>query len=110
MLHGLVAELIVPSVKTKDYDVRAQGLICLGLCCLLDKVSVDVLRRAAPTLMLSSAVHGARLVPASRPSERGHRRRLADQGLADAVRPPRPPRHQLWRGARLWRAFTRFSV
>ncbi|GAA5884953.1 hypothetical protein JCM6882_007168 [Rhodosporidiobolus microsporus] len=37
MLHGLVAELIVPSVKTKDYDVRAQGLICLGLCCLLDK-------------------------------------------------------------------------
>ncbi|BGP22271.1 condensin complex subunit 3 [Rhodotorula toruloides] len=37
MLHGLVAELIVPSVKTKDYEVRAQGLICLGLCCLLDK-------------------------------------------------------------------------
>ncbi|GAA5979389.1 hypothetical protein JCM10908_002905 [Rhodotorula pacifica] len=37
MLHGLVAELIVPAVKTKDYDVRAQGLICLGLCCLLDK-------------------------------------------------------------------------
>ncbi|GAA6043061.1 hypothetical protein JCM8097_005142 [Rhodosporidiobolus ruineniae] len=37
MLHGLVAELIVPSVKTKDYDVRAQGLVCLGLCCLLDK-------------------------------------------------------------------------
>lgn len=40
MLHGLVAELIVPAVKTKDYDVRAQGLICLGLCCLLDKVRV----------------------------------------------------------------------
>ncbi|BGP19048.1 hypothetical protein JCM10213_009242 [Rhodosporidiobolus nylandii] len=37
MLHGLVAELIVPAVKTKDYEVRAQGLICLGLCCLLDK-------------------------------------------------------------------------
>jgi hypothetical protein len=39
MLHGLVAELIVPAVKTKDFDVRAQGLICLGLCCLLDKVT-----------------------------------------------------------------------
>ncbi|GAA5963743.1 hypothetical protein JCM3765_006835 [Sporobolomyces pararoseus] len=37
MLHGLVAELIVPAVKTKDFEVRAQGLICLGLCCLLDK-------------------------------------------------------------------------
>ncbi|BGP37334.1 chromosome condensation complex Condensin, subunit G [Rhodotorula kratochvilovae] len=37
MLHGLVAELIVPSVQTKDYEIRAQGLVCLGLCCLLDK-------------------------------------------------------------------------
>ena len=41
MLHGLVAELIVPAVKTKDFEVRAQGLICLGLCCLLDKVSLE---------------------------------------------------------------------
>lgn len=39
MLHGLVHELIVPSVKTKDVEVRAEGLICLGLCGLLDKVS-----------------------------------------------------------------------
>ena len=38
MLHGLVAELIVPAVKTKDEEVRAEGLICLGLVCLLDKV------------------------------------------------------------------------
>ncbi|GAA5928774.1 hypothetical protein JCM3775_004631 [Rhodotorula graminis] len=37
MLHGLVAELIVPSVQTKDYEIRSQGLVCLGLCCLLDK-------------------------------------------------------------------------
>lgn len=43
MLHGLVAELIVPAVKTKDFEVRAQGLICLGLCCLLDKVSLESL-------------------------------------------------------------------
>jgi hypothetical protein len=40
MLHGLVHELIVPSVKTKDVEVRAEGLICLGLCGLLDKVSI----------------------------------------------------------------------
>ncbi len=37
MLNGLVSELIVPAVKTKDPQVRAEGLICLGLCSLLDK-------------------------------------------------------------------------
>lgn len=47
MLHGLVAELIVPSVQTKDYEIRAQGLVCLGLCCLLDKVRHST-PRAAP--------------------------------------------------------------
>lgn len=39
MVHGLVLELIVPAVVTKDIEVRAAGLICLGLGCLLDKVS-----------------------------------------------------------------------
>lgn len=37
-LHGIVHELIVPSVKSKDPEVRSIGLICLGLCSLLDKV------------------------------------------------------------------------
>jgi condensin complex subunit 3 len=38
MIHGLVVDLIVPAVKSKDHDVRAEGLLCLGLSCLLDKV------------------------------------------------------------------------
>ncbi|KAI5479984.1 condensin complex subunit 3 [Pseudohyphozyma bogoriensis] len=37
MVHGLVLDLIVPAVKSKDHAVRAQGLLCLGLGCLLDK-------------------------------------------------------------------------
>lgn len=38
MVHGLVFELIVPAVKSKDHEIRAEGLISLGLCCLIDKV------------------------------------------------------------------------
>ena len=41
MVQGLVIELIVPAVKTKDVEVRAAGLRCLGLACLLDKVGFD---------------------------------------------------------------------
>lgn len=37
-LHGLIPQLIAPAVRSKDALVREQGLICLGLCCLLDKV------------------------------------------------------------------------
>ncbi|KAK4702820.1 condensin complex subunit 3, partial [Phenoliferia sp. Uapishka_3] len=37
MVHGLVFELIVPAVKSKDHEIRAQGLVSLGLCCLIDK-------------------------------------------------------------------------
>ena len=38
-LLGLVNELIVPAVRSKDGDLRTNGLICLGLCTLLDQVS-----------------------------------------------------------------------
>lgn len=34
--HGLIPQLIVPAVKSKDAAVREQGLVCLGLCSLLD--------------------------------------------------------------------------
>ena len=37
-LMGVVHELIVPSVRSKEPEIRENGLICLGLCCLLDKV------------------------------------------------------------------------
>lgn len=39
MLHGLVTELVVPSIKQKDVQVRSSGLICLGLVALLDKAT-----------------------------------------------------------------------
>ena len=41
-LHGIVHELIVPSVRSKDFEIRAVGLGCLGLCCLLDKVRLSL--------------------------------------------------------------------
>ncbi|KAJ1311200.1 hypothetical protein OPQ81_009701 [Rhizoctonia solani] len=36
-LHGLVPELIIPSIQSKHPQLRERGLICLGLCCLIDK-------------------------------------------------------------------------
>ncbi|WFD32261.1 chromosome condensation complex Condensin, subunit G [Malassezia sp. CBS 17886] len=40
--HGLIPQLIVPAVKSKDAVVREQGLVCLGLCSLLDaKMALD---------------------------------------------------------------------
>jgi condensin complex subunit 3 len=48
-LNGLVHELIVPSVRSKEPQIREQGLICLGLCSLLDKVRVIfILRGSSP--------------------------------------------------------------
>ncbi|WFD26291.1 chromosome condensation complex Condensin, subunit G [Malassezia nana] len=35
-LEGLIQELIVPTVQSKDAALREQGLVCLGLCALLD--------------------------------------------------------------------------
>ncbi|KAF8605217.1 hypothetical protein BDV93DRAFT_543748 [Ceratobasidium sp. AG-I] len=36
-LHGLVPDLIIPSIQSKDPKLRERGLVCLGLCCLIDK-------------------------------------------------------------------------
>lgn len=35
-IHGLIPQLIAPAVKSKNAHVREHGLVCLGLCCLLD--------------------------------------------------------------------------
>lgn len=37
-LEGVLADLIIPSVKRKELAMREKGLICLGLCCLIAKV------------------------------------------------------------------------
>ncbi|KAG6841281.1 hypothetical protein C0991_000259 [Blastosporella zonata] len=36
-LEGILADLIIPSVKRKELAMREKGLISLGLCCLLAK-------------------------------------------------------------------------
>ncbi|KAJ7678541.1 nuclear condensing complex subunit [Mycena rosella] len=36
-LQGILADLIIPSVKRKEAELRAQGLIALGLFCLIAK-------------------------------------------------------------------------
>lgn len=41
-IHGLIPQLIAPAVRSKDAEIREQGLFCLGLCCLLDsKLALD---------------------------------------------------------------------
>ncbi|KAG6815820.1 hypothetical protein H0H87_011119 [Tephrocybe sp. NHM501043] len=37
-LEGILADLIIPSVKRKEISIREKGLISLGLCCLIAKV------------------------------------------------------------------------
>ncbi|KAI9319753.1 nuclear condensing complex subunit, partial [Dichotomocladium elegans] len=36
-LYGVLNDLIVPSVQSKEVVLREEGLHCLGLCCILDK-------------------------------------------------------------------------
>ncbi|KAK4686707.1 condensin complex subunit 3, partial [Tremellales sp. Uapishka_1] len=37
VFHGLLPDLIVPAVKNKEVrELRDEGLICLGLCCMID--------------------------------------------------------------------------
>ncbi|KAF8633170.1 hypothetical protein AX17_004671 [Amanita inopinata Kibby_2008] len=36
-LEGVLADLIIPSVKRKEFALREKGLVSLGLCCLIAK-------------------------------------------------------------------------
>ena len=39
VFHGLLPDLIIPAVRNKEEPaLRDQGLICLGLCCMIDSV------------------------------------------------------------------------
>lgn len=38
MLKGMVHEVIVPAIRTKNEEIRQLGIQDLGLCCLLDRV------------------------------------------------------------------------
>lgn len=39
-LVTMLNNLVVPAVRSHEAPIRERGLECLGLCCLLDKVSV----------------------------------------------------------------------
>lgn len=38
-LVTMLNNLVVPAVRSQEAPIRERGLLCLGLCCLLDKVS-----------------------------------------------------------------------
>lgn len=37
-LDGILSELIIPAVKSKDPSLRERGMVALGLCCLIHRV------------------------------------------------------------------------
>ncbi|BEI81457.1 hypothetical protein CcaverHIS002_0206170 [Cutaneotrichosporon cavernicola] len=38
VFHGLLPDLIIPAVRNKDEPaLRDQGIVCLGLCCMIDE-------------------------------------------------------------------------
>ena len=41
-LVTMLNNLVVPAVKSHEAPIRERGLLCLGLCCLLDKVCVNL--------------------------------------------------------------------
>ena len=41
-LVTMLNNLVVPAVRSHEAPIRERGLVCLGLCCLLDKVSTIV--------------------------------------------------------------------
>lgn len=38
-LEGVLQELVIPAVSRKDMALRKKGLVCLGLLCLIARVS-----------------------------------------------------------------------
>lgn len=43
-LVTMLNNLVVPAVRSQEAPIRERGLLCLGLCCLLDKVSAPILQ------------------------------------------------------------------
>ncbi|KIM27971.1 hypothetical protein M408DRAFT_70480 [Serendipita vermifera MAFF 305830] len=61
-LDGILAELIIPAVKSKESAIRERGMIALGLCCLIHRkmainsfgLFINQVERASPTLKLKA--------------------------------------------------------
>lgn len=45
-LVTMLNNLVVPAVRSHEAPIRERGLLCLGLCCLLDKVRCIVLEKS----------------------------------------------------------------
>jgi len=43
-LVTMLNNLVVPAVRSHEAPIRERGLLCLGLCCLLDKVRISLVR------------------------------------------------------------------
>lgn len=43
-LVTMLNNLVVPAVRSQEAPIRERGLVCLGLCCVLGKVCLDVLK------------------------------------------------------------------
>lgn len=41
-LVTMLNNLVIPAVRSQEAPIRERGLLCLGLCCLLDKVSLNM--------------------------------------------------------------------
>jgi condensin complex subunit 3 len=58
-LVTMLNNLVVPAVRSHEAPIRERGLYCLGLCCLLDKVSLHLIFHKVLQLMN----HGFRILP-----------------------------------------------
>ena len=48
-LVTMLNNLVVPAVRSHEAPIRERGLVCLGLCCLLDKVTLFLLHSKPQT-------------------------------------------------------------
>jgi condensin complex subunit 3 len=51
-LVTMLNNLVVPAVRSHEAPIRERGLLCLGLCCLLDKVGIFSLDRRRGSLTI----------------------------------------------------------
>jgi condensin complex subunit 3 len=59
VFHGLLPDLIIPAVQnTEEPALRDQGLICLGLCCMIDAVCSSFL----PNCQADEIENGIKLI------------------------------------------------
>jgi len=63
-LNGILRDLILPAVNSKEMAMREKGLVSLGLCCLITRVQpVLAVSRNGNPWSHSVSAYGAQLVP-----------------------------------------------